>query len=171
MQSCRRVALLVVMFSALALSSGVATAHFLGSDSVDGRTMHYEDQTQWNDSLTNAVNAWNAVTTTGGVNVTPDTAFSGADVEVGDYTNNDGQCGYWQNRTVRVDIIRLNNQFYNGYTTLNRRACTLHEFGHAHRLAHSFSTEAMDACPVTACGTAYQTPQTHDRADYRQQWP
>jgi hypothetical protein len=38
------------------------------------------------------------------------------------------------------------------------------------RLAHSYDNQVTDDCPVSACGSAYTSPQSHDRADYYQIW-
>lgn len=65
-------------------------------------------------------------------------------------------------------MLRLNDFYFNGATTANRRACMFHEWGHAHGLAHSYSTQVMDSCPV--CPTAYTVPQSHDVADYNVLW-
>jgi len=66
--------------------------------------------------------------------------------------------------------MALNNYYFNGYSTANRPACALHEWGHAHRLAHSYDDQVTDDCPVSACGSVYTSPQSHDRADYYQIW-
>ena len=156
------------LFAALlsaGVMSGASSAHYLSEDSVDGREIRYEDYTQWDDSRTWAIARWNDMPD--GVNVAPDNAGSIADLEVRDYNANDGLCGYWDGRTG-ADLLALNSRYYSGASTHNRRACTLHEFGHAHRLAHSYSTEVMDPCPV--CVTAYTSPQSHDRADYNGIW-
>jgi hypothetical protein len=158
-------------FSAVVLlvssGAGVASAHFLGEDSVDGNEIRYEDYSRWDDSHVNAEREWEGLV--GGVNIAPDSITTIADLELRDYSANDGLCGYWDGRTG-ADLLRLNNSYYNGATTTNRRACTLHEWGHAHGLAHSFNDQVMDDCPVSACGSVYTTPQAHDRADYYAKW-
>ena len=147
------------------LVAPAASAHYLSEDSVDGNEIRYEDSTQWDDSRTWAIARWNELP--GGVSISPDDAWVVADLQISDYSANDGYCGFWDGNTG-ADDIKLNNYYYNGYSTGQRRACTLHEFGHAHRLAHSYSTQVMDPCPV--CSTYYTYPQSHDKSDYHAIW-
>lgn len=149
-----------------------ASAHyFLGDDAVDGNEIRYEDYTQWNDALSNAIAGWENLN--GGVSIALDGATTITDLEVRDYNDSgDGRCGYYAPRGG-ADLISLNGRYFNGYSTTNRRACMLHEWGHAHGLAHNpDNNEAMDDCPVSTCpgGTAYISPQTHDRSDYYYLW-
>ena len=164
----RRMALILASVAICAgVVAGSAGAHFLGRDSVDGREIRYEDSTKWNDSLTWSIARWEELS--GGVSIAPDSAWVIADLNVGDYYADDGRCGYWGSRTG-ADHLRLNDRFFNGYGTTNRRACHLHEWGHAHGLDHSYSDQAMDDCPVSACGSVYTYPQYHDKSDYRSLW-
>lgn len=151
-----------------------AQAHFSGRYSVDRSTnppeIRYENYTKWDDATTVAIAGWENLL--GGVNIAPDTASTISDLTVEDYYSSaDGMCGVW-NQAVAADWLSLNDYYYNRYTTLNRRACALHEWGHAHGLAHSSDNQAMDDCPVSTCpgGTAYTTPQDHDRVDYYYLW-
>lgn len=145
-----------------------AYAHFLGYDSVDNGEIRYEDYTQWNDALNHNIAAWENLS--GGVSIAPDSAFTNADLEVRDYRNDDGRCGYYTTRSG-ADLINLNLRFFDGYSTTNRRACMTHEWGHAHGLAHSYTSQVMDSCPVSTCNsTVPTTPQFHDREDYYYLW-
>jgi hypothetical protein len=47
-----------------------------------------------------------------------------------------------------------------------------HEMGHAVRLAHSYSSQVMDPCPVSTCysGGTYTYPQSHDKSDFYGIW-
>lgn len=159
--------MLFLVLLALSASAGSAAAHFLGNDSVDGNEIRYEDGSKWDNAHSVGMAGWENLS--GGVNIAPDSATTVADLELGDYNSNDGRCGYWQGRTG-ADLLRLNDSYYNGATDWNRRACALHEWGHAHGLDHSFDDQAMDDCPVSACGTSYNVPQAHDREDYFQLW-
>jgi len=160
-------AVLVAFGMLLFVNVGIATAHFLGEDSVDGREIRYEDYTKWDDSRSWGEARWEELP--GGVTIAPDSAWVVADLEIRDYSANDGYCGYWDGRTG-ADLLRLNDSYYNGASTTNRRACTLHEWGHAHRLAHSYNDQVMDDCPVSACGSVYTYPQAHDKSDYNSYW-
>ncbi len=163
-----RTLLVAVVASALTVvSAGSAHAHFLDSDSVDGNEIRYQDASKWDDSHNNAISQWEGLA--GGVSIAPDSSFTINDLQLSDYSANDGYCGYWKSSSGEDDL-RLNDNYYNGASTTNRRACTIHEWGHAHRLAHSYNDQVMDDCPVSACGSAYTSPQSHDRNDYHQIW-
>lgn len=134
---------------------------------MDGNEIRYEDYTRYNDALSRGISGWENLS--GGVNIAPDSPWTVADLEIRDYNRNDGNCGYWTGRTG-ADLINLNVRFFGGYGTRDRRACSLHEWGHAHGLDHSYNDQAMDDCPVSACGSTYITPQSHDRGDYYYLW-
>lgn len=159
----------VLLVVVLALFGGAtsAAAHFLSEDSVDGNEIRYEDYSKYDDAHNNAMAGWEGLT--GGVNIAPDSWSTVADLELRDYNSNDGRCGYWDGRTG-ADLLALNDYVYSGYGTTNRRACAIHEWGHAHRLAHSYDDQVMDDCPVSACGSTYTSPQSHDRSDYYYLW-
>lgn len=149
-------------------AAGPAYAHFLGNDSVDGREIRYEDYSRWDDAHNVGMAGWENLA--GGVNIAPDSWSTVTDLEYRDYSSSsDGYCGYWTGRTG-ADLIALNNHYYNGATTTNRRACAIHEWGHAHGLAHSYSDQVMHSCPVSSCGSTYTVPQSHDRSDYNYLW-
>ncbi len=107
----------------------------------------------------------------GGTNIALDTTSTTTDLQVVDYAYPDGFCGYYD-ASRYIDVIKLNGNYYNTASTTNRRACMLHEWVHAHGLAHSYNTQAMDDCPVSSCtcGSAFTTPQSHDRSDYYALW-
>lgn len=165
----RRVAM--TLFMALGLLAfggvGMAGAHFLNEDSVDGNEIRYEDYTKWDDARSWGEARWEEIP--GDVNIAPDSWSTATDLEIRDYNSNDGRCGYWDGRSG-ADLMRLNDYYFNSYGTTDRRACTLHEWGHAHRLAHSYNDQVMDDCPVSACGSVYTYPQAHDKADYDALW-
>lgn len=164
-RGARSIRAMLMILSIVVLTAPAASAHYLSEDSVDAGEIRYGDSTQWDDSRTWSIARWNELP--GGVNVAPDDAWHIEDLTFSDYSANDGLCGYWDGNSG-ADDIKLNNSNYNGYTTGQRRACTLHELGHAHRLAHSYSTEVMDSCPV--CTTYYTYPQSHDKSDYDGIW-
>jgi hypothetical protein len=152
-----------------ALGAPGAAAHFLGEDSVDGGEIRYGDETTYDDSRTWAINRYNDMPD--GVNVAPDDAWNVEDLAFSDYNANDGNCGYWDANTG-ADDIKLNTDYYGGASQSNRRACTMHELGHAHRLAHSYADQVMDDCPVSSCagGSAFSYLQDHDKSDYNDIW-
>lgn len=163
----RPLAVALISVCLVAVGAPVASAHFLGEDSVDSGEIRYSDSTQWDDSKSWAIARFNDMPD--GVNVAPDDPWHIEDLKISDYSANDGLCGWWDGNTG-ADDLKLNNSYYSGATTTNRRACTLHEFGHAHGLAHSYSDQVMDPCPVSSCGSVYNYLQSHDQADYNSLW-
>jgi hypothetical protein len=143
---------------------GSANAHFLGGNSVDAGEIRYDDHTKWDDSRNHGINQWNSL---GSVDMRPDNAWTYTDLDIGDYDENDGRCGYYTYEPG-ADDVHLNTRYYNGYSDYVRRACTTHEFGHAYGLDHSYEDQVMDQCPV--CSVVYNTPQSHDRDDWHQKW-
>lgn len=146
-----------------------ASAHFLSTHSVDAGEIRYGDSTQYDDSRIWAINRYNDMPD--GVNVAPDDAWHYEDLTFSDYSANDGWCGYWQ-ASAGADDLKLNSNYYSGASQTDRRACTLHELGHAHGLDHSYSDQVMDSCPVSSCysGGVYNYLQSHDQADYNTLW-
>lgn len=169
----RRVAICIAIFlAAFWMATGVAAAHFLNSDSVDcgdnGCEIRYEEYTKYDEANANAIDGWESIA--GGVNIAPDIASTVTDLEVTDYSDSgDNRCGFWDPR-VAADRIALNKASLDNDTQRERWACVIHEWGHAHRLAHSFNDQVMDDCPVCDTGGTYINPQNHDRDDYNQIW-
>lgn len=162
----RRRWLTALLAAAMVAVATPAQAHFTGRDAVDGNEIRYDDRTKWNDALGHAIVQWEAIT--GGVSIEPDTSTTLEDLDVADYSSStDGYCGLYS-MSSGADVLRLNDYYYNGASTTNRRACMLHEWGHAHGLGHSYSNQVMDSCPV--CPTAYTVPQSHDVSDYNSLW-
>lgn len=157
---------LVAIVASLLLIVGAPTAyaHFNDWDSVDGGEIRYEDNTQWDGARTWSIDRWNGL---GSVDILPDSATTVADLEIKDYSANDGLCGKAGPRTG-ADNLSLNSSNFQNYNYDQRKACVLHEFGHTLRLEHSYADQVMDACPV--CTTYYTYPQGHDISDYRQVW-
>ena len=163
----------VLVVLALGLLGGAvavpsAHAHYLSSDSVDGREVRYEDSSKWDDARRWSIYRWREL---GRLTIEFDTASTITDLTFGDYYADDGRCGFWDARTGS-DVIRYNDRFFNRYSDTDRRACATHELGHAVRLAHSYSTQVMDSCPVSGCnsGGVYTYPQAHDKNDFYGIW-
>lgn len=156
----------VILMGVLALLLPLSvSAHYLGNDSVDGREIRWEDYTAFDDARNHANSTWNAL---GRVNIAADSATTVADLEWRDANRSDvGWDGMWSARTG-ADLIQLNAAYLNGYTTFKRRAVAAHEQGHALGLAHSYSNQLMNSCSTCS---GYNTPQSHDRADYFALWP
>lgn len=160
----RRNLVIAIGLCALLLPLTVS-AHFLGNDSVDGREIRWEDYTAYDDARGHAINTWNAL---GRVNIAPDSAGTIADLEWRDANRSDvGWDGRWVARSG-ADLIELNTYFLRNYTTFKRRAVAAHEQGHSLGLAHSYSNQLMNSCSTCS---GYNTPQSHDRADYFSLWP
>lgn len=162
----RRPALLAAVVAMLLLVGPpqAAYAHFTGRNAVDAGEIRYDDHTQWDDARLHGHAAWNAL---GNVDMWPDGWWTYTDLDIQDYSENDGLCGFYSNEPG-ADDVNLNNNYFNGYSTGQRRGCMTHEFGHAYGLDHSYADQVMDSCPV--CTTVYTYPQDHDKADWKQLW-
>lgn len=159
-----RTAVLILSLVALVLPL-TASAHFLGNDSVDGREIRWEDYTAYDDARNWAINQWDAL---GRVNIAPDAWNTVTDLEWRDANRSDVTWdGRWIPRTG-ADAIELNSYYLRNYSDFKRRAVAAHEQGHSLGLAHSYSNQLMNSCSTCS---GYNTPQSHDRADYYALWP
>lgn len=156
-----------------ATAGSAAAAHFNPyGDSVDGRDIRYEDNTKWDDSRQWAEARWEEIP--GDAEMLPDNWKTVADLEIKDYNLQDGFCGYWSPRS-KADLLNLNDAFYNGASTNNRRDCTVHELGHAFGLGDhpeaQYDNAVMDSCPVESCNPPwFDRPQAHDKDDFSKLW-
>lgn len=155
--------LLGLLIGGLALPP-FAFAHFNGSDAVDGDEIRYGDRTRYDTALTHSRLEWNDL---GHINIAPDTAWTIEDLDVRDYSDNDGRCGYYLPSAGASDIYMNTSSSIDGNAT-KQKACMIHEFGHALGLAHSYRDQVMDSCPV--CSTMKLSPQSHDIDDYNSLW-
>lgn len=160
-----------MFFGASAGGAWAADTHYLGTDSVDGRDIRYEDGTKWDDARTWAEARWEELPED--VELLKDTALTNADLQMSDYNEVTNTAAYWQPR-VGADTLKFNDYWYNGYSTADRRNTTVHEFGHAFGISDHYEDQynntVMDSCPSEACGAAYDRPQTHDKADFTHLW-
>lgn len=167
----RIVSPVVAVFVTILSGAGTASAHYIDEDSVDCSSdpceIRYENYSKYDLAHNNAIDEWEGLV--GGVKIGPDTASSINDLELNDYNENDGRCGYWDPR-IGSDLINMNDYYMGGYDVRDRKACVIHEWGHAHRLDHSYDGQVMDDCPVSACGSTFIQPQGHDRSDYHGIW-
>jgi hypothetical protein len=143
-----------------------AEAHFLGTDSVDGREIRFEDYVDnYDDARTAAINTWDAL---GRINIAPDTSVTTTDLEWFDLDRGDtGWDGKYFPQSF-ADGIQLNEYYLRGYSTGKRRGVASHELGHALGLAHSYAGQVM--VDNSASRGAMYVPQSHDRADYNSLW-
>lgn len=85
-----------VITATVALSAAPAAAHYLSSDSVDCSSspceIRYENYSRYGDFHGNAIYQWEALP--GGVNIAYDDPYVYVDLELRDYSSNDGRCGY-----------------------------------------------------------------------------
>lgn len=147
-----------------------AGQHFIGADSVDSGEIRYEDQTQWDGAKQHSIDTWNNCCNP--IDILKDDAFHISDLEIKDYSENDGLCGKWRSNSG-ADDMWLNNSYFNSATTDEKAACAAHEMGHALGMGdHTDSTwndVLMDSCPVCK-DPMVKNPQTHDKGDYNQLW-
>lgn len=123
-----------------------ASAHFLWWNSVDTSTnppeIRYTENTTYDTANNNAIGAWNAIP--GGVTIAPDVWYTTNDVEVRDTYSTSN----WAGKMVwnpGADNLWYNTRLMNGYGSGSKKQknVALHEWGHAHGLAHSYSGQVM----------------------------
>lgn len=173
----RTTAAIVVAVAVAAATTGVAhAAHFLGYDSVDGRTIAYEDYTRYDTALGQAVSAWNNY---GSVSIIKDTASTVTDLQVGDYSDTQpgAAWGYYQTLTPGADTIKLNTSGSRMGTTASdgdtkRRRTVTHELGHGLGIGdHPESTYSGTLMYGYMNSTGVpSSPAAHDVSDYRSLW-
>lgn len=148
--------------TAFVSSTDVASAHFLGYDSVDDREIRYDESTKYNSELSNALWQWNGV---GSVDYKVDTWATYEDVHFNDARRSDvSWVGLYSNEWG-TDQIYYNVYYMDGYTWCRRTKTVLHEMGHALGLHHSYWPNIMAQGDVGSC-----TLQAHDKSDYRALW-
>ena len=160
---------------AVGLLPGIALAHLQFANSVDTSTnpaeIRYLDGTGYDGARIWSIDTWNSV---GSINIAPDNSSTVADLEFQTDASDVGLCGkYIPYATVADDIKYYKPQWIN-YTDSQRKACAVHELGHALSLAHNSDdlTQAMDPCPVCVAGaqTLTTVPRAHDQYDYHYKW-
>lgn len=162
-------------FAVVGLGAPAATAHLQPANSVDTSTnppeIRYSDQTQWDDARNWSINRFNELNP---VNVPPDAWNSVEDVEFKSDNSNNGLCGWYFPDATVSDDIKYYNPSFNNFTMAKRRACAVHELGHAMSLGHispsHVSATIMDPCPVCSNPNYYTYLQQHDKNDYHAKW-
>lgn len=145
-----------------------AAGHFIGNDSVDGREIRWEDETQYDDARKHAINAWDN-SSLNKVNIAPDAWNTITDLEWRDANRTDVTWdGRWTPRTG-ADRIHLNVAFLKGYSKAKRRGVATHELGHALGI-NDHSTRGIIMCGNTQGRGSVTTPQAHDKTDYHSLW-
>ena len=158
---------LAALVALLTAGTDTAFAHRFGYDSVDGREIRYEVHSRFEGEIRFGVNQWNRL---GQISIRQ--AGSGADLEFRDYSRNDGNAGYYQFRSG-IDRISFNVREMNRLDRFDKRGTAVHELGHALGLAHPGNAKHWCKDSVmyyTFCKGSPNTPQAHDKQDYRELW-
>lgn len=162
-----RLRCLLLLTLALAAAVAMVTsaqAHYLSQDSVHDGRICWSDDTGFDDARRFGINRWEELS--GGVNLKR--ADSNCrHLKLEDYRDpNSTTRGFWQPRNDEADLIGFNRARLEPSSTYNKRSTATHELGHAHRLAHSFKPNVMNAF----CCDRKNRPQEHDKSDYKGIW-
>lgn len=149
------------------LSPTFASAHFTGTDAVDGGEIRWgtaEGSTKWTTARNHAISTWDAM---GAVNIAGDTATTGEDLSFRDVNYSDVTwSGNYDPRTGFVDVIEFNSYYFNDFTEAQRKHTALHELGHALGLDH----HSIQVNVMCSGFKNYTVLGTHDKADYNELW-
>jgi hypothetical protein len=167
---------LVAAFVAVAAlgATAPAQAHFSGYDSVDDCEIRDEDGTSFDAERIYARDAWEALKNTmltgyynwdNCVNIASDTWRTWSDLDWKDANRSDvSWAGLYENEPG-ADDIHLNRYYMQYYNDCTRKNVAMHELGHAHGLAHSFSGQVMYKYVSSVCTLQYE-----DKSDYHALW-
>ena len=153
--------LAALVTAVLVLSAGPASAHLLGSNSVDGGEIRYIVNTRYVGAVEHAVSAWNAL---GKVSIVPDDFWHVADltfVDIDDCSQNFVGRYHGGTHTITFNVCNMEN----GASDLKWNQAAAHELGHALGLEHSYPGQLVSEDAGSVDG-----PQDHDRADYHELW-
>ena len=122
-----------------------------------GKHLDYDGNSTYMSNVSAGASRWNAYKS--GV-IRPDSIFVIQDVYISDVNASNG----WAGMTYSDGQIKLNTYYMSGYAEYKRTNVAAHELGHALGLAHSTSTDLMDAS-IVKHSSAQSLPQ-NDKDSY-----
>lgn len=135
-----------------------ATTYVLTWDLVDsGKHLDYDGDSTYMSYISTGASTWNAYKS--GV-IRADSALVVEDVYVSDVNSANG----WAGMTYQSGKIELNTYYMANYSTSRKTNVAAHELGHALGLAHSTSTDLMDASITSHTST--QALSQNDKDSY-----
>lgn len=168
-----RKAVAVIFIAALLVGAlpGVVSAHLQAANSVDTSLsppeIQYTKQGNWQSFQQWGLDRFDALSP---VNIRAYTACCN-DLALSSDTTDNGLCGRYWPYLPGADIIELYDPAYQAFNTSQRRACAVHEVGHALSLGHhSGGSSVMDPSPASYNPSIFTTLQSHDISAYHQKW-
>jgi hypothetical protein len=132
-------------------------------NSVDSHEIRWGGSTKYSDYFNYAVNKWNGL---GAVYIAPDTAYTIEDLTVSDYySSTDGWAAKYTYNFIGADYLRFNNYSMPRLDSYDKKHASLHEFGHAIGLMHTWYPNVMvnQVMGLTELGS-------RDKSDYHELW-
>ncbi len=157
----RKSLLLFVFLAVLMVSMSIpalATSYILTWNLVDtGYHLDYDGNSSYMSYITTGASTWNAYKS--GV-IRPDSILNIQDVYVSDVNAANG----WAAMTYSNGKIEMNTYYLSNYSTSKKTNVATHELGHALGLAHSTSSDVMDASITNHTST--QALSQNDKDSY-----
>lgn len=171
----RRGVMAALAVGAVAGASGVGTAlagggqHIIRSDADDNgnRVISVRDLTRYDGTRRWAISKWSARER---VRFVYTNSTARAELSFDDYRKRNRTIAYYRPFRGR-DVIRFNAYNMDRFGIRNKRWAGTHELGHALGLGDHYDKSRYGRIVMFGYNNQVQTPQPHDKHDYRRRWP